>query len=125
MTLTDALFWVFLANAIALVLHEMDAVHWQEWEMFGLPGHEPGFLSLHIPLLAMTLLGLVGVADGIWWGLAIGLAVGLSGLFAFGIHTYQLRRGMPVFNTSPSRLILWATLLLSIPQVVLSLIGLV
>jgi len=124
MTLTDALFWVYLANAVVLVVHEMDAVRWEEWSLLHLPGGEPGFLALHVPPLILLLLGLVGLAQGTWWGFAIGLAVGVSGLSAYGIHTFQRRSGVPAFDTPPSRLILWTTLIVSVPQVLLSLIGL-
>ena len=59
-----------------------------------------------------------------WWGLLIALAVGLSGLIAFGAHTYQRRGGAAAFGALPSRLILWATLVLSLPQIGLSLYAL-
>lgn len=34
-------------NAALLVTHEIDAAYWKEWELFGLPGTEGGFLVLH------------------------------------------------------------------------------
>jgi hypothetical protein len=111
---------IYVGNAVALILHEMDAVRWEEWKLFRLPGGDTGFLGLHVPLLAMVLVGLVGLEHLTWWGLLIALAVGLSGLMAFGIHTYQRRGGVAAFGALPSRLILWATLVLSLPQIGLS-----
>jgi len=119
------LFAVYFVNALVLILHEMDSAYWEEWTLFGLPGGEPGFLGLHIPLFAVLLVGLVGVEQGNRWGLAISLSIGLAGLFAFGIHTYQRKRGVQAFEYSSSKAILWATLLLSVPQVAMSLYALV
>jgi len=115
---------LYFTNAIALLLHEMDSTYWEEWRLFGLPGGEPGFLGLHVPLYAVLLLGLIGLVQGAHLGLFVSLFVGLAGLFAFCIHTYQRRRGLTAFGTWSSKGILWATLLLSLPQVALSLIGL-
>jgi len=120
----SVLFWLYAINVVVLTLHEMDSVHWQEWRLFRLPAGEPGFLALHVPLLALLLVGLFGLEHAQWFGLAISLAVGVSGMFAFGIHTHQRWRGVRAFESAASRAILAATLLLSIPQVALSLSGL-
>jgi hypothetical protein len=118
-----ALTCLYFANAIVLLLHEMDSAYWEEWRLFGLPGGEPGFLGMHIPLTIVLLLGLVGPVQGTRLGLLISLFIGLAGLFAFGIHTYQRKQGVKAFESLSSRAVLWATLLLSLPQVALALNG--
>ena len=118
------LLYLYFANALLLLLHETDSAYWEEWKLFGIPGGEPGFLGLHIPLYALLLLGLVTLVEGTSVGILISLFVGLSGTFAFGIHTYQRQRGVHAFEYSSSKAILWATLLLSLPQVAISLTSL-
>ena len=53
----QALFWLFLINAVLLINHEIESAYWREWEMFRLPGGISGFLMLHFPLLFVILYG--------------------------------------------------------------------
>ena len=55
--MSDALRWVYLANAVLLILHEIDSAYWREWELFRIPGGIALFLALHVPLLSVVLLG--------------------------------------------------------------------
>jgi hypothetical protein len=111
------LFWLYLANAVALTIHEMDSVYWKEWNLFRLPGGVEGFLLIHIPLLALALYGLVLVHDSAWAGLIFSLVLGLAGVGGFGLHTYFIRTGHKEFTTPFSQFILWSMLLLSLAQV--------
>lgn len=45
----DILLWLYLANAILLICHEMDSAYWKEWELFRLPGGITLFLIIHFP----------------------------------------------------------------------------
>ena len=54
---SKVLFWLYLANAILLIIHEIDSAFWKEWELFKLPGGINGFLILHFPLLFLILYG--------------------------------------------------------------------
>lgn len=110
------LFWLYLANTLTLMIHEVDSAYWQEWKLFHLPGGEAGFLLLHFPLLFPVLCGLVLVDRGAIAGLILALIVCGGGLFAFTIHTFFIRRGHPEFKTPVSQGILWLTLLLSLAQ---------
>jgi len=110
------LFWLYLINAVVLIVHEIDSAYWKEWQMFHLPGGIAAFLLLHVPLLALVLYGLVLVDQGAPAGYALSLAFSLAGLFAFSIHTYFSRHGRVEFRTPVSQAILWATLLLSVVQ---------
>ena len=107
------LLWLYLANATVLILQEIDAAYWHEWELLGLPGDEAGFLLLHIPLLLVVLIGLLHVDRG---ALArpFALLLALLGLLAFAIHTFYFAQGEEAFTTPVSLSILGGTLLLSL-----------
>jgi len=61
--MAEILFWVYLANAVVLINHEIDSAYWKEWELFRLPGGITGILILHFPLLLFVLYGLVLVRE--------------------------------------------------------------
>ena len=110
----QALFWLYLANAVLLITHEIDSAYWKEWELFGLPGGLSGFLALHLPLLAGILYGLVLVHERSLAGLVISLVLSAGGLFAFLIHSFFLHRGRPEFRAPASIAILASILLASV-----------
>ena len=112
----DTLFWLYLINSVLLINHEIDSAYWKEWELFKLPGGINGFLIIHFPVLFFVLYGLVLIARGTFAGLIFSLILSGSGLFAFGIHSYFIKRGHRQFTTFISRLILTATLITSILQ---------
>ena len=112
----DALFWIYLINAVLLINHEIDSAYWKKWELFGLPGGITGFLLLHFPVLFVFLYGLVLVYQGTMAGLILSSILSLGGLFAFSIHTYFIRKGRGEFNTPISLFILIATLIMSLVQ---------
>jgi hypothetical protein len=121
-TMKDLLFWLYLINATALIIHEMDSVYWKEWDLFHLPGGRAGFLLLHIPLLLLVLYGLVQVDREMFAGQILSLVVSLAGIFAFSIHTYFIHQGQEEFKTPVSLGILWATLLISCVQLGVALV---
>jgi len=114
--MTDLLLWLYLANAVLLINHEIDSAYWKEWELFRLPGGITGFLLLHFPLIFIVLYGLVLLAKGSFWGLVFSLILCFGGIFAFGIHTYFLKKGRDEFNSPVSKVILVLTLVTSICQ---------
>lgn len=103
---SKVLFWLYLTNAILLIIHEIDSAFWKEWELFKLPGGLNGFLILHFPLLFLILYGLVLVSQQSSLGLIVSLILSAGGIFAFCIHTAFIRKGRPEFNTPISRFIL-------------------
>ena len=109
------LFWLYLINAILLIIHEIDSAFWKEWELFKLPGGISGFLIMHIPLLFLILYGLVLVSQQSFIGLIVSLILSAGGIFAFCIHTAFIRRGRHEFNTPISRFIL--TLMLGVSTI--------
>lgn len=114
--MSDILFWLYLANAILLIDHEIDSAYWREWELFRLPGGIAGFLLIHLPLLFVVLYGLVRVAERSFAGLVFSLVLCAGGIFAFCIHTYFLKKGRPEFDAPISKAILAATLVVSVAQ---------
>jgi hypothetical protein len=120
----DILFWLYLVNAVILIVHEIDSAYWKEWQMLRLPGGVNTFLLLHIPLLVLVLYGLVLIDRSAPAGYPLSLALGLAGILAFSIHTYFSRRGRVEFQMPISQAILWSTLLLSLAQLAVTLVTL-
>lgn len=118
--MADALFWLYLFNAIFLINHEIDSAYWKEWELFKLPGGIDGFLLLHFPLLFIVLYGLILVVQNSFWGLIFSLFLCAGGIFAFTIHTYFLKRGRKEFDTLLSKFILSSTLVISTVQLIIT-----
>jgi len=119
--MADLLLWLYLANSVLLIKHEIDSAYWKEWELFKLPGGLTGFLLLHFPFLLFILLGLILVYRHTSWGLIFSFVLCFGGLFAFAIHTYFLRKGRAEFNKPISKFILVAILLVSLVQLVTTL----
>jgi hypothetical protein len=116
------LFWLYLANAVLLINHEIDSAYWEEWKLFRLPGGIGGFLLLHFPLLLFVLYGLVLVDRQDPAGLWFSLALSLGGLFAFCIHSVFLAQGREEFRAPVSLVLLWGTLVASLAQGVVTVV---
>jgi len=120
--MADLLIWLYLSNSVLLINHEIDSAYWREWELFNLPGGITGFLLIHFPLLFLVLYGLVLVSRQSFAGLVFSLFLGFGGVFAFSIHTYFLKKGRSEFDKPISKLILAALLIVSITQLIITLI---
>ena len=114
--MADFLFWLYLSNSVLLINHEIDSAYWKEWELFKLPGGITGFLLIHFPLLFFVLLGLLLVSKHLLSGLIFSLVLSFSGIFAFSIHTFFLKKGHNQFDKPISKFILVAILIVSIIQ---------
>jgi hypothetical protein len=114
----DLLFWLYLANSVLLINHEIDSAYWKEWELFNIPGGLTGFLLLHFPLLLLILWGLILVSKHTFGGLIFSFMLCFGGIFAFAVHTYFLKKGREEFNTPISKFILAAILVVSVAQLV-------
>ena len=112
----QVLLWLYLINATLLINHEIDSAYWKEWELFRVPGGIGFFLLLHLPAVFLVLWGLLAVVDQTRAGLVMSLVLAGVGVFAFGIHTYFIKKGHPEFRTWVSQGILVATLLVSLAQ---------
>lgn len=116
----DALLVLYVVNSVFLIIHEIESAYWKEWELFKLPGDLTGFLLVHIPLLLVVFAGLVALVKLAAAGLIISIAVSLSGMFAFGIHSWFIHIGKPGFSLVISRIILRTVLVLSFVQLIVS-----
>jgi hypothetical protein len=121
----DVLFWLYFSNSVLLILHEIDSAYWKEWELFRLPWGQPGFLLLHVPILAAVLYGLILLREGCYLAQLLSLAVSLSGIFAFCIHSYFLKKGRSEFDTVTSKTILWIILAVSLVQAAITTVVLI
>ncbi len=114
--MAEILFWLYLANAVLLITHEIDSAYWQEWRLFGIPGGVNGFLILHIPLVFLVLYGLVLLFQQAFSGLVFSLLLGFAGIFAFIVHTLFIKLGREEFRTPVSLGILIASFVISLAQ---------
>jgi Family of unknown function (DUF6713) len=118
----DALFWIYLANATFLLVHEMDSAYWKEWELFRLPGGPGFFMVLHLPIVFLVLWGVKQIVLQQNAGAVISLVLGASGLIGFGLHTFFIRTGHPEFKTPVSLALIGGMLITSLAQLVVSVI---
>ena len=116
----EMLLWLYVINAMLLIIHEMDSAYWEEWKLFKLPGGIDCFLLVHFPMVLIVLYGLVLVARHSLGGLIYSLLLCLAGIFAFSIHTYFIRQGKEGFTSGVSQLILIGTLVVSLTQVAIT-----
>ena len=122
------LFWLYLCNAVFIIIHEIDSAFWKEWVLYKLVFHTndkiitdenkgvTGFLVFHFPALFVILYGLVSVSHVHSSAPVFSFVLCGSGMFAFIIHMVFLKKGFEEFKTPVSLGILGFILLLSIVQ---------
>ena len=108
-TIMDVIFWLYLTNALLLILHEIESAYWKEWNLFKLKGGITFFLILHIPILALIFWGILELYIASFIGLILSVVICLGGLFAFAIHTYFIKKGHEEFRLPISQIILVMT----------------
>ena len=116
----EILFWLYFINATLLIVHEIDSAYWKEWELFKLPGGLNSFLIFHIPIVMIVLYGLILVNRQSIAGLIVSFVLSLSGVFAFCIHRYFIRKGHQEFTAMISQVILNSTFIVSLVQLIIS-----
>ena len=114
----DTMFWLYFTNTILLIIHEIDSAYWKEWELFKMRGGITGFLLIHVPLIGAILFGLIAITQWFVVGVVFSFILCAGGLFAFTIHTYFLKKGKEEFSIPISKVILVVILLVSISQLV-------
>ncbi len=108
--------WLYIVNAVLLIVHEIDSAYWQEWKLFKLPGGISFFLALHLPLVFLILWGLVQLQQSTLAGYVISMILSAAGIFAFTIHMIFIAKGNREFKIPLSIALLIATLVASIIQ---------
>ncbi len=92
--MTRSYFWTMLI----LILHQVDAAYWREWEMFHVPGGIQGFLVFNLAAIALVLAGYRHVLLGtqrapLYAGVCAALGVG-----TFLIHAGFALAGLEQFH---------------------------
>jgi hypothetical protein len=109
---------LYLSNAVVLITHEIDYAYWHEWELFRIPGGIQLFLILHIFLIGGVLWGYRSVVLWTLGARTFCYLLASLGLFAALIHGIFLATGAPQFRAPISVALLFATLVLSICQII-------
>lgn len=104
-----------------MIMHQIDASYWKEWEMIKLPGGIIGNFIFNIIVVPIFLYGLILVYQNSFSGLILSLILSLTGLFVFFFHFYFLKRGDKKFGMFLSKLILVATLIVSAVELTITL----
>ena len=122
--MADVVLWLYSVNATLLIVHEVESAYREEWKLFRLPGGISLFLIIHLPLVLLILYGLVQVRQESLAGQILSLVLSLAGVFAFSIHTFFNLKGHPEFKTPISVIVLAATLIVSVAQLVTTILWL-
>lgn len=116
MTLAARLQWLFLANTVVLVTHQIDAAYWQEWELFRIPGGNQVNLLLNLPIIALVLMAYREVVrDGPLTRRAHQMLAGL-GILTCALHSLFFALGHAQFLQPVSIGLMAATAVLSSAQ---------
>jgi Family of unknown function (DUF6713) len=113
--------WLYFTELLILIVHEIDSGYWKEWELFRLPGGETLFLILHFPLVGILIYGLLQINNHNPAGIIYAIVLAAIGIFAFFIHRWFISKGNEEFTTVISQVILWLSLIISIPLMYVSL----
>ena len=117
----SVLFWIYFMNAILIIDHEIESAYWKEWDLFRLPGQITGFVIIHVPVLALILLGSTLLYLQNIYGYILSIVLSAGGIFAFSAHTYFIKKGRTEFTLPVSKFLLLGILILSLIQMPLRL----
>jgi len=104
----------YLITVTLLILHQMDAAYWQEWEMFFLPGGIQGYLLFNLLVIPLVLLGYRSVVLNADNASRWAYSCGVLGVLTFCIHGVFFLLGFEQFGLPFSLLILVGCLLSSL-----------
>lgn len=91
-----------MVNLSLLIAHEIDSGFQKEWEFFHFPGGAGGFVLLHVPLVAIFLIGYRQLVRGERGGRWFSAALAAMGISAFAIHMVFIALGHPEFRSPAS-----------------------
>lgn len=122
MLIKEILRFSFILNFSFLILHEMDAVFWKEWRIFGIADDIIGkrvFLAAHIPLIFIILLCMMNLE--ISSGKIMSLIFSSFLILHFFLHLNALKKNY--FNEPFSFGIIICILVFSIIQFIATLLS--
>jgi len=117
-TTKNILFYAYMATTTGFILHEMDAVYWKEWELFGITRDYPGlmvFILAHVLILPAVFWGMANLHRR--QGLMISLVMACFGMAHFFLHAVL---GKGYFVTGFSSGIINAIFIVSAAQLYLT-----
>jgi hypothetical protein len=106
-------------NLTLLIVHQIDAAYWHEWEMFRLPGGIQVFNVLNIVIFLSVLACFVTVVARKPAGLYCALAIAAVSALVLPIHAGFALAGYAQFHLPVSIAVIVGTFLVSIVQVTL------
>lgn len=89
---------LYLATALSLILHQIDAAFWHEWNLFAVPGGIQGFLVFNAVAVGALLVGHRSVLVKQRHARAWALACGALGVITFALHAGFAAAGHREFN---------------------------
>ncbi|MGB4075839.1 DUF6713 family protein [Pseudomonas sp.] len=96
-----------------LILHQIDAAFWREWEMFYLPGGVQGYLVFNSLVIPLVLLGYKHVVQSSDKAIIFATACATLGVLTFLIHSGFALAGFEQFHLPLSMAIILLCLLTS------------
>ena len=112
---------IYAVNLSLLSTHQADAAFFREWDVFGVPGGLPFFLSFNVFAMTFLALGLIHVAqNGVQWRL-VSLLCAATGTLTVAVHVVFLRVAPAAFSTKTSTLLFIAIASVSALQAKLAL----
>lgn len=88
----------YIATFLFLILHQIDAAYWHEWDMFLLPGGIQGFLLFNFIAFPILLFGLVSVSTSAKNHTNFAYLCGFFGILTFLIHSIFFILGYKQFH---------------------------
>jgi hypothetical protein len=108
----------YLITMTALIIHQIDAAYWKEWDMFFISGGIQGFLVFNIIVVPVILWGYRHVVLSTDKTIIYSVICSMLGLLTFCIHSMFFIVGFEQFNLPLSLLVLLICLFSSIYQLV-------
>ncbi len=100
-----------------LILHQIDAAFWHEWEMMSVPGGIQGFLVINAILIPLLIFGYKQVLAKTSKAIGFSYFCAALGILAFIIHLVFFLLGHEQFTLPLSALVLILCLLAGIWQI--------
>ncbi|MCF7752314.1 hypothetical protein KQ945_16255 [Bacillus subtilis subsp. subtilis] len=101
----------YFATLLALIVHQIDAAYWHEWELFHLPGGVQGYLLFNLLALPVVLLGYRHVLLGSPQARVYARVCAALGIGTFLIHAGFAGAGERSFHLPLSMAVIGACLL--------------
>jgi len=111
------LVFLYILNAMLLLLHEIESAYEKEWEILKLPGKIDGFLLLHVPILFIFFYGLYCIITYPQAQTVLSIIMGIAGCIPFFVHKVMVNR-KESFNRPISNIIIFGNILSGIALII-------